>query len=122
MSLPNAEGVSTSGGFTRGADEQVESLVAAIAGVIRAAKPEQRAELKDLAESLLHDEISTIGEASTPTAIPARPFDLNPLAAGILIVLLGIGFFLIFPLVGVTLAAIGGALVLWGGVISWRNK
>jgi hypothetical protein len=118
MSLPKSEGLS----FSRGADEQVEGLVADIAGVIRAASPEQRAELKDLAESLLHDEIATIAEAPIPAAIPGRPFRFNPLAAGILIALLGLGFFLLFPLLGVTLAAIGAALAVWGIVLSWLKK
>jgi hypothetical protein len=46
----------------------------------------------------------------------------NPLAAGILLAALGLGLALIVPFVGLTLAAIGVILVLWGGVISWSRK
>jgi hypothetical protein len=102
------------------ADEQVEQLVAEIAGIIRMAEPEERAELKDLAESLLHDELSTIAEAAT--LAEARPYRFNPLAPGILIVLSGFGFFLIFPLVGLTLAAVGAVLMISGGIMSWLKK
>jgi hypothetical protein len=122
MALPITERLSRAGSLDARADEQVEQLVADIAGIIRTAEPAERAELKDLAESLLHDELSTIAEAATPAEAQGRPYRFNPLAPGILIVLLGLGFFLIFPLVGLTLAAIGAVLMISGGVMSWLKK
>lgn len=121
MALPNTEHLTKPGTFDVRADEQVEKLVADIAGIIQAAQPEKRAELKDLAEALLHDEISSIAEG-TAVAAQTRPYRLNPLPAGILIGLLGLGFFLIFPLIGLTLVAIGAVLMISGGVMSWLKK
>lgn len=119
MSLPKSEGVSASGSFDPRADEQVERLVGDIAGIIRRADPEDRAELKDLAEALLHDEISAIAEEPTAAQRQAASLGFNPLLPGILIALLGMGFLLIFPMVGMTLTFIGAVLVISGGVISW---
>jgi hypothetical protein len=39
-----------------------------------------------------------------------------------LIVVLGFAFFLIFPLVGLTLAGMGTVLTIWGGLLSWFRK
>jgi tetrahydromethanopterin S-methyltransferase subunit C len=46
----------------------------------------------------------------------------NPLAAGILLGLFGLGLAIIVPFIGLTLGGIGLILVLWGGVISWSRK
>ena len=112
----------TPGNFDGGPDQQVEKLVADIAGVIRAAPPGKRAELKDLAEALLRDEISSIVESSVPSDREARPDRSNPLFAGVLLALVGLGFLLIFPMVAVTLVALGAVLILWGGIMSWLRK
>ena len=104
------------------ADHQLERLVSDIASVIRSAEPGKRAELKDLAEALLRNEFSSIAESSVSVAVPASGDRLNPLLPGILIFILGLGFFLIFPLVGLTLAVIGAVLTIWGGLLSWLKK
>jgi hypothetical protein len=104
------------------ADHQVERLVSDIAGVIRSAEPGKRAELKDLAEALLRDEFSSIAESSVSVAVPSREYGLNTLLPGILIIVLGLAFFLIFPLVGLTLAGMGAVLTIWGGLLSWLKK
>ena len=103
------------------ADQRIEKAVAEIAGVIRLAEPEKRGELKELAEALLHDEISSIAEGSTPVQTAVTGQRSNPLFAGFLIALLGGGFFLIFPFVGLALAVIGAILMIWGAVLSWRK-
>jgi hypothetical protein len=103
-------------------EEQVEKLVGDIGRAIRNAEPVRRAGLKELAETLLHEEIASIREepeAAETTTVRKRA---NPLAAGILLVLLGFGLALIVPFIGLTLAAIGVILVLWGGVISWSRS
>jgi hypothetical protein len=112
----------TPGNFDRGPDQQIEKLVADIAGVIRAASPGERAELKDLAAGLLRDEISSIAESSTSVDGEVRPYRSNPLFAGVLLALLGLGFLLIFPMVAVTLVALGAVLIIWGGAMSWLRK
>jgi hypothetical protein len=122
MLPPDAERLSTPGNFDRRADQQVEKLVADIAGVIRTAAPGKRAELKDLAEALLHDEISSIVESSTPPERATPAYRVNPLLPGVLIALVGVGFLLIFPMVALTLVALGAVLMIWGAAMSWFRK
>jgi hypothetical protein len=109
------------GGFSSdlGADQKVEKLVSDIAAVIRSAGPEKRGELKELAETLLHDEISSIAERGPIAPTPAVAQRFNPLLPGILVTLAGLGFFLLFPPVGLALAGIGAGLMIWGAVLSW---
>lgn len=118
MALPNPNDSS----FDIKAEQRVEKLVSEISGVIRSAEPEKRAGLKELAETLLHEEISTIVEESPAGPGQSAPSRVNPLAAGLLLVLLGLGFLLLFPFVGMTVAFIGAVLVVWGGAISWFRK
>ena len=101
------------------AEEQVEKLVADISRVIRAAEPEKRAGLKELAETLLHEEVT---EEPRQVEDASSRSSANPLAAGILLGILGLGLLLIIPLVGATLAVIGLILAIWGGIISWSKK
>ena len=116
-SLPQTE-------FELKTEEQVERLVGDIGRAIRNAEPGRRAGLKELAETLLHEEIVSISEepqadAAEVTAVRRRA---NPLAAGILLGVFGMGLAIIVPFIGLTLGAIGLILVLWGGVISWSRK
>ena len=116
-SLPQTE-------FELKTEQQVERLVGDIGRAIRNAEPGRRAGLKELAETLLHEEIVSISEepqadAAEVTAVRRRA---NPLAAGILLGLFGLGLAIIVPFIGLTLGAIGLILVLWGGVISWSRK
>mgnify|MGYP003578349888 CR=1 FL=1 len=122
MVLTERQTFGESYGSADAADQKVEKLVADIAGVIRSVEPEKRTELKELAEALLHDEISSIPEGTAPAPAPADGQRSNPLLAGILLTLLGLGFFLLFPLVGLALAGIGATLMIWGGVLSWLRK
>lgn len=103
-------------------EEQVERLIADISRVIRAAEPEKRAGLKELAETLLHEEVATIAEEAPQTQRALERSRMNPLAPGILLIILGLGLMLIIPLIGVTLAAIGLIMAVWGGVISGFRK
>ncbi|HEX7228840.1 MAG TPA: hypothetical protein VF452_00495 [Candidatus Binatia bacterium] len=110
--------------FEARTEGQVEKLISDIGRVIRDADPARRAGLKELAETLLHEEIVSIPEQPQADAVeaPAVGKRVNPLAAGILLALLGFGLSLIVPLVGITLAAIGVILVVWGAVISWARS
>jgi hypothetical protein len=103
-------------------EEQVEKLVSDIGRVIRNAEPARRAGLKEMAETLLHQEIVSIEEEPQLAEGTAPRKRANPLAAGILLALLGFGLALIVPFIGMTLAAIGLILVAWGAVISWSRK
>src|SRR5690242_18468485 len=95
-------------------EEQVEHLVTDIGRTIRAAEPEKRPGLKELAETLLHEELATIaGEAPGTERMAERPRRMNPLAPGILLIVLGLGLMLIIPLIGITLGGIGLILAVW---------
>ena len=103
-------------------EEQVERLVVDIVRVIRAAEPDRRAGLKELAEDLLHEEISTIVDEPGAVEPQAQRSRVNPLAPGILLILLGLGMFVIVPFIGLTLGLIGLVLAIWGGTMSFFRK
>jgi hypothetical protein len=103
-------------------ESRIEELVGEISRTIRAAEAERRAGLKELAETLLHDEISSIVDIPTQQESAPRRHSSNPLLAGLLLILVGLGFLVIVPLVGLTLAFIGVVLAAWGGFISWFRK
>jgi hypothetical protein len=108
--------------FSAATEQEIEKLVAEIGSVIRAAEPERRDELKELAETLVHEEMSTIPAQAEPAKDYFAHRSVNPLAGGILLTLLGAGFALIIAPVGVGLMLIGLFLVIWGAIISWAKK
>ena len=103
-------------------EEQVEKLVGDLTRIIHAAEPRDRPGLKDLAETLWHEEITGIDEPaeSVKAAVSKRPF--NPLAAGILLMILGTGLALIVTPVGLSVVLIGLFLIVWGSFMSWLKK
>jgi hypothetical protein len=103
-------------------EQEVEKLVAEIGRVIRTGEPERRDELKELAETLVHEEMSTIPAQPEPAKDYFAHRSVNPLAGGILLTLLGAGLALIITPVGVGLMLIGLFLVIWGAIMSWAKK
>lgn len=103
-------------------DLKIERMIAEIAATIRSAEPGMRSELKELTEALLHDEISSIPESSRAAAQNLAAKSSNPLFAGILLTLFGLGFSLLFPLVGLALAAVGIGLSIWGVIMSGLRR
>ena len=99
-------------------DAKIERMVGEIAAVIRTAGPDRRSELKELTEALLRDEISSIPESPSAATRTTVAKSANPLFAGILLTLFGLGFSLLLPLVGLALGAIGIGLAIWGVVMS----
>ncbi len=99
-------------------EEEVERLAQAIGRLIRAVEPQGREDLKELAFTLIREEIfhGTEGEKATAGAPPA-PF--NPLGIGALIFFLGAGLSFIFGPVGLLLMLGGVIFVVWGLVLSW---
>jgi hypothetical protein len=108
--------------FSATTEQEVEKLVAEIGRVIRTGEPEGRDELKELAETLVHEEMSTIPAQPEPAKDYFAQRSVNPLAGGILLTLLGAGFALIITPVGVGLMLIGLFLVIWGAIMSWAKK
>jgi hypothetical protein len=107
---------------TASTEQDVEKLVTAIGSVIRAAAPHRRSGLKELAETLVHEEISTIPAEAEPANDYFAQRRVNPLAGGILLMILGAGLALIFTPVGLGLMLIGLLLAVWGTIISWARK
>lgn len=111
-----------SGFTTGGAEERVEKLVAEIGEVIRTAEPTRQMELSELAETLIHEEVSTIpAQSQQPASAPSRR-GFNPLPLGLILMVLSVGLFVIVPLLSLILAAVGVILAVWGGIMSWRGK
>jgi len=104
------------------AENQVEALVSQIGRVIHAAEPERRAGLKEMAETLLHEEVSSIAGATAPAETSSLRYSSNPLFAGLLLIVLGFGLLLVLPPVGMAIAFLGVVLAAWGGIISLFRK
>lgn len=103
-------------------EAEIEGLVTDIGRIIRSVEPRQRSGLKELAETLLHEEISSIAEEKIHGQTGRSRARLSPLAPGILLIVLGVGFFLIVPLIGGMLAFIGFVMVIWGVALSIFRK
>jgi uncharacterized oligopeptide transporter (OPT) family protein len=103
-------------------ENRVEELVAELSRTIRSAEPQRRSGLKELAETLLHDEVSSIAEVEPSIDSTSRRYRSNPLLGGLLLILLGLGLSLVVAPIGLTLGFIGGVLMVWGVFISWYKK
>ena len=99
-------------------EEEVERLAQDIGRLIRAVEPQRREDLKELAFTLIREEMiqGTEGEEATEGS-PVGSF--NPLGIGVLILVLGAGLSFIFGPVGLVLMLGGIIFVTWGLIISW---
>jgi hypothetical protein len=122
MELPEQQSSAGLRGAEASVDFKVEKMIADIGSLIRSAAPSRRAELKELAETLLHEEVLSIAEETPAQQGATGKRSANPLFAGILLTIFGLAFFLVFPFVGAALGAIGLALVIWGVVLSGIRK
>ncbi len=102
-------------------EDEVEKLAQDIGRLIREVNPERREDLKELAYTLIREEMnqSAAGEVMKEGS-PAGPF--NPLGVGVLILVLGAGLSFIFGPVGLVLMLGGFIFILWGAMISWFKK
>ena len=102
-------------------EEEVERLAQDIGRLIRSVEAQKRDDLKDMAFTLIREEMNqgTAGEEATEGA-PARPF--NPLGFGALIFFLGAGLSFIFGPVGLVLMLGGSLFVMWGLILSWVKR
>ncbi len=98
-------------------EQEIERLAQEIGRLIQGVEPQRREDLKELAYTLIREEIfqrgdeHKLGQGSTPA-----PF--NPLGSGILIFILGGGLSFVFGPVGIVLMLGGLLFILWGAVIS----
>ena len=100
---------------------EVERLVRELGQVVQSADPERQDQLKELASTLLDQELIPveISERATQRAL-RRP--MNPLAAGLGLCVLGVGLFFFIPSVGIILGFIGLAGIVWGATASLAKK
>jgi hypothetical protein len=104
-----------------GAEQEIERLAQEIGRLIQSAEPERREDLKELAYTLIREEIIQRGEGEqTGEGSPPGPF--NPLGTGVLIFVLGAGLSFVFGPVGLTLMLGGVIFIVWGAIISWVKR
>ena len=101
-------------------EQKIERLASEIGQVVRSADPEKQDQLKDLATTLVSQEVGPVGGSEQATARAAAR-SMNPLAAGLGFLLLGIGFSFLIPPVGIMLGIAGLIGIVWGSVISWTK-
>lgn len=102
-------------------EAEVERLAERIGRLIRSVEPENREDLKELAFSLVREELIR-GEEPREAASGSTPAPMNPLGAGVIFLVLGFGLSFVFGPVGLALMAGGLFFIVWGAVISWFKK
>ena len=105
-------------------ETEIERLAGEIGRLIQAADPDTREELAESANSLIREQGLRPGFAPVEKTViaDARRRPLNPLAAGIGLIMVGAAVTLLLPFVGLTLAAFGVLAALWGIMISAMKK
>jgi hypothetical protein len=104
-----------------GPEQEIERLAQEIGRLIQSAERERREDLKELAFTLIREEMIQGGEGEqTGEGSPPGPF--NPLGTGVLIFVLGAGLSFIFGPVGLTLMLGGVIFIVWGTIISWLKR
>jgi len=101
-------------------EQEVERLAQEIGRLIQSAEPDKREDLKELAYTLIREEIFERGESEQKNDGTIRPF--NPLGTGVLIFVLGAGLSFIFGPVGLTLMLGGVIFIVWGAILSWLKR
>lgn len=102
-------------------EEEVERLAEHIGRLIRAVEPEKRDDLKELAFSLVREELIR-GDEPVLGDAAGTPAPMNPLGIGMLFFGLGAGLSFVFGPVGLALMLGGLIFVVWGAIMSWARK
>ena len=102
-------------------EEEIERLAAQAGRLIREAEPGTRAELADAANAILREEALT-GQTPELQRETVERSRVNPLAAGIGILVIGAGLTLLFPLIGIALMFCGAIAITWGLIISVTRR
>ncbi|MEO6163361.1 MAG: hypothetical protein ABIP88_04395 [Candidatus Binatia bacterium] len=101
-------------------EAEIERMAGEIGRLIQDSDPETREELAQSANSLLREQGLRPGlaPAGTEVVADARRRPLNPLTAGIGLIMIGAALTLLVPFVGLTVAACGVLATFWGVIIS----
>ena len=99
-------------------EQEIEQLAQQIGRLIQSAEPQKQEDLKELAYTLIREEMFQRGEGEEK-AEGAPPGPFNPLGTGVLILVLGAGLSFIFGPVGLVLMLSGLIFIVWGALISW---
>ncbi len=103
------------------AEQEIERLAQEIGRLIQSAEPRRQEDLKELAYTLIREEVFQRGEGEqTGEGSPPGPF--NPLGVGFLFLFLGAGLSVIFGPVGLLLMLGGLIFILWGALITWIKR
>lgn len=102
-------------------EQEIERLAQEIGRLIQGADPQRREDLKELAFTLIREEVFQRVEGEE-TGGKKTPGPFNPLGTGVLIFVLGGGMSFVFGPVGLLLMLGGVVFVVWGALISWTKK
>jgi hypothetical protein len=100
-------------------EEEIERLATETARLIRDAEPGTQQQLAEAASAIIREESQTRHDTTQPAAL-RRP--MNPLAAGLGLLVVGAGFAFLTPFIGLALIVAGIIAVIWGLIISWARK
>jgi len=100
-------------------ESEIERLATEAARLIREADPESREQLAEAACAIIRQEGRAAQEVTQPVSV-RRP--MNPLAAGLGLVIVGAGLAFLLPFLGVALIVCGVLAIIWGVIISWARK
>jgi hypothetical protein len=100
-------------------EKEIERVAEELGRLIRGAGPERREDLKELAFTLIREELFQHDEREVKEGEPKPPAPFNPLGTGVLIFVLGGGLSFIFGPVGLFLMLGGVTFIIWGAVLTW---
>ena len=100
-------------------ERRVETLASELAEVINSRQGEERNDLKDLALSVVREEVRS-GEQNAEGGRAQEKLEgsFNPIAMGIPVFLVVALMIVLFPPVGLLLLSVAGLMVVWGVVVS----
>ena len=101
---------------------EIEQRIQEIGRLIDSSQPERRDELRQMVASLMEQELLSKTEAIEETKGEWTRRPLNPLALGLLFLILGGGFLFILPPVGFILGFLGVVGIIWGVVASLTSR
>ena len=95
-------------------EAQVEALARELADTINAGQVEGRERLREVALSLLRDEVRLSEPVAAPESVPAATGTFNPFGIGIPLILMGSVLVFLFPPVGLLMFAFAAVMIVWG--------